>query len=179
MLIKILMVVAVLIAGILILAARKPDTFSVVRSIRIHGSAADIFAQLNDFSRWKAWSPWEKMDRTMQRNLSGADEGVGAKYEWIGNKKVGHGSMEITEAVPGQKLVIKLDFIRPFEAHNTTVFTLTREGQEVNLRWEMHGANLFMGKLMGIFMDMDKMVGKDFEECLLNLKKLVEAENKQ
>lgn len=178
MLIKIIAVIVALIAAILLFAATKPNTFSVVRSIRIHGSEADIFAQLNNFSRWKAWSPWEKMDPSMQRIISGSEEGVGAKYEWIGNKKVGHGSMEITEAVPSQKLVIKLDFLEPFEAHNTAVFTLTREGQEVNLRWEMHGPNVFMGKLMSIFMDMDKMVGKDFEEGLVNLKKLVEAENR-
>ena len=176
MLLKILIVILVLVAGLLLFAASKPDSFSVVRSINIHASEEQIFTKINNFSNWKSWSPWEKMDLDMQRTLSGPAEGLGAKYAWVGNDNVGQGSMEITESVPAKKVLIKLDFVKPFECHNIAEFNLAREGDSVKVTWEMRGPNLFIGKLMSIFTDMDKMVGKDFEAGLVNLKQIAETE---
>jgi uncharacterized protein YndB with AHSA1/START domain len=173
----ILLVIVALVAGILIYASTKPNTFSIVRKLKINASPEKVFAEINDFNRWKLWSPWETKDPAMQRTFSGAAVGVGTIYEWNGNKNVGQGRMEITESETPQKIIIKLDFFKPFEAHNIAEFTFAKEGDGTLITWEMHGPQIFMSKLMCIFMDMDKMVGNDFEAGLINLKKLAEAAN--
>jgi uncharacterized protein YndB with AHSA1/START domain len=170
----IVIVVVVIVAGLLIYASTKPDTFSFVRKLKINATPEKVFAEVNDFNRWKSWSPWETKDPAMERTFSGAASGVGAAYEWNGDKNVGQGRMEITESDAPQKIIIKLDFFKPFEAHNIAEFTFTKEGDGTLVTWEMHGPQIFMSKLMCIFMDMEKMVGKDFEAGLTNLKKLAE-----
>jgi uncharacterized protein YndB with AHSA1/START domain len=163
------------IAAVAGLAALRPNTFRVERRARVNAAPERVYSFLTDFHQWPSWSPWEKLDPAMQRSHSGAERGRGAVYEWEGNKKVGKGRMEILEAVPASRVVIKLDFFVPWEAHNTTEFTLTPVAGGTDVTWAMHGASPFMMKVMGIFMPMDKMVGKDFEAGLANLKRAAEA----
>ena len=170
----ILLLIVLVVVGVLIVAATRPDKFSVSRKIIIKASPEKIFAELNDFNRWKVWSPWEKKDPTMQRTFSGAAFGVGTVYDWNGNKNVGQGRMEIIESTEPQKIVIKLDFFKPFTAHNIAELSLTPVADGTLFNWEMHGPQVFMGKLMSIFCDMDKMIGTDFEEGLSNIKNLTE-----
>ena len=167
-------VVVLLIAALLAYAATKPDTFRVQRAASIKAPPAKIFALLNDFHRWDAWSPWEKKDPAMKRTFGAATSGKGAVYAWEGNLEVGQGRMEIAESVPPTRVAIKLDFVKPFEARNIVEFTLERKGDSTNVTWAMHGPNAYLAKVMQVFFSMDKMVGKDFETGLANLKALAE-----
>src|SRR5262249_17257950 len=143
-------------------------------ALREHESAPDkIVPHINDFHKWTAWSPWEKLDPNLKRTYSGADNGKGAIYEWEGTKKVGQGRMEIMETTPST-IKIKLDFLKPFEAHHTAEFSLEPQGDSTNITWAMIGKQPFMLKVMSVFMSMDKMVGKDFEAGLANLKGIAE-----
>jgi uncharacterized protein YndB with AHSA1/START domain len=166
----VIIVVAVLIAGVLVVAALRPDDFSVQRSASIKAPPDRIYPMLVDFRQWPSWSPWEKLDPTMTRTLGGAASGPGASYAWSGSGKVGAGRMEILDATAPAKVSIKLDFIKPFEGHNVTDFTLVPKGEQTEVTWLMHGPAPFVSKLMGLFVDMDKMIGKDFEAGLANLK---------
>ena len=166
--------VVVPVAGFLIYAATRPDSFRVQRATSIKAPPEKIFPLINDFQRWSAWSPYEKKDPTMKRTLSGAPSGKGAVYEWNGNKEVGQGRMEITETAPPSQLTLKLDFSRPFEAHNIVDFTLEPRGDTTQVTWAIHGPSPFMSKVMGIVIDMDKMIGKDFESGLADLKAISE-----
>ena len=168
-------VLAVAIAAMLILAAIKPDTFSVQRGAVMTAPPQKIFSLINDFHQWGNWSPWEIKDPAMKRSFSGAESGRGAVYAWDGNKNVGSGRMEILEASTPSKIVIKLDFFTPFEGHNTTEFTMLPQGDATSVNWVMHGPAPFMSKLMQVFMNIDKMIGKDFEAGLVNLKSLAET----
>jgi len=133
-----------------------------------------IFPHINDFHNWLAWSPWEKLDPNLKRTYSGTAEGLGTVYDWEGNKQVGKGRMEITETVPPTKITIKLDFFKPFEAHNKAEFALDKQGELTGVTWAMLGQQPFMFKVMGLFCNLDKMIGKDFEAGLANLKSVVE-----
>lgn len=172
---KILIGLAAIIVALLGYAMTKPDTFRIERSASINAAPEVIFAHLNDFRSWRAWSPWEELDPALQRTFSGAAIGAGAVYAWQGNSEVGAGRMEIVESSPASKLNIKLDFTEPFEGHNMTEFTLTPEGETTKITWAMQGPNQFIGKVMSIFIDMDSMIGKDFETGLANLKAVAEA----
>lgn len=167
-------IVVVAIAGILIYAATRPDTFRVQRSASIKAPPDRIFALINDLHAWGAWSPYEKKDPAMKRTFAGASAGKGAVYEWDGDKNVGKGRMEIIEAVPPSKVVIKLDFIKPFEGHNTAEFTLEPKGDGTTVTWAMFGPSPLMMKVMGLFMNMDNMIGNDFAAGLANLKAVAE-----
>ena len=168
-------VLAIAIAIVLILAAAKPDTFTVQRAAVVKAPPEKIFPLINDFHRWGTWSPWEGKDPGMKRTYSGTASGRGAVYAWDGNKNVGSGRMEILDASSPSKIVIKLDFLKPFEAHNTAEFTMLPQGDgATNISWVMHGPAPFMSKMMQVFMNIDSMVGKDFEIGLSNLKKLTE-----
>jgi uncharacterized protein YndB with AHSA1/START domain len=167
-------VLVLAIAIILILAATKPDRFSVQRATTVKAPAEKIFPLINDFRRWGSWSPYEHKDPVMKRSFSGAASGKGAVYAWDGNKNVGSGRMEILDATAPAKIVIKLDFFTPFEGHNTAEFTMLPQGDGTNLTWLMHGPAPFMAKIMHVFMNIDRMVGKDFEIGLANLKRLTE-----
>jgi hypothetical protein len=167
-------VIVVLVIALLVFAATKPNTFRVQRAASIKAGPEKVFANINDFHNWPAWSPWEKLDPTMKKTHSGSANGKGAVYEWDGNKKVGKGRMEITDSSPSSRVMIKLDFFRPFEAHNTAEFTLQAQGDSTNVTWAMEGQSPFMFKVMQIFMSMDKMIGKDFETGLANLKSIAE-----
>ena len=173
----ILIVIAVVVIALLAYASTRPDTFRIERSIHIAAPMLQVAEQIDDFHRWSKWSPWEHIDPTMQRKFSGAEAGVGAVYEWEGTGKVGAGRMEITEMRSGSErglISIKLDFFRPFRASNTAEFLMTPSDSGTDLSWAMFGPSPFMSRLMGVFMDMDKMVGKDFEAGLQALKKNAE-----
>jgi uncharacterized protein YndB with AHSA1/START domain len=168
-------VLTIAIAIVLILAATKPDTFSVQRAAVVKAPPENIFPLINDFHQWASWSPWENKDPGMKRTFSGTASGRGAVYAWDGNKNVGSGRMEILDASSPSKIVIKLDFFKPFEAHNTAEFTMLPQGDATtNVNWVMRGPATFMSKVMQVFMNIDSMVGKDFETGLSNLKKLTE-----
>ena len=174
MLKKIALVIVVLIAAVLLYATTRPDSFSVQRSATIKAPPEKVFAQINDFHAWQAWSPWEKLDPAMKRTHSGAAAGKGAVYAWLGNSDVGEGRMEITESVPSSKVGIKLDFITPFESSNTTLFTLQPQGDSTQVTWLMQGPAPYITKLMTVFVSMDSMIGKDFEAGLANMKAVAE-----
>jgi hypothetical protein len=169
-----LVAVVVPVAVVLALAAAKPDRFEVRRSASIQAPPEKLYPLIADFHEWAAWSPWEKIDPAMKRSHSGAPSGMGAVYEWEGNKQVGKGRMEITDAAPPSKVTIKLDFVAPFEAHHVAELSLAGRGDATDVTWAMRGASPFVMKVMGVFMSMDKMVGKDFERGLANLKALAE-----
>jgi uncharacterized protein YndB with AHSA1/START domain len=164
----------VVVAGILIYASTGPDTLRVQRTATIKAPPEKIFALINDLRSWGAWSPYEKKDPAMKRTFSGPPSGKGAVYEWDGDSNVGKGRMEITEATPPGKILIKLDFIKPFEGHNTAQFTMEPKGDNTVVTWAMYGPAVFMTKLIGIFMNMDAMIGNDFAAGLANLKAAAE-----
>ena len=168
-------IVTALIAGVLIFAATKPDTFRVQRATSIKAPPEKVFALINDFNRWGAWSPWEKKDPAMKRTFGATTSGKGATYAWEGNKDVGQGSMEIAESIPASKVALKLDFLKPFEAHNTVEFTLDSRGDTTHVTWVMQGPTPYFAKIIHVFINMDSMVGKDFEAGLANLKAAAES----
>ncbi|NOU23979.1 MAG: SRPBCC family protein [Methylotenera sp.] len=163
-----------LIAAILVYAALQPDNFRVERSISIQASPDRIFPHINDFHLWKAWSPWEQIDLAAKTTHSGAINGVGAVYEWNGNNEVGQGRMEIIESEPYSKVVMKIDFIKPFAGHNTIEFNLGSADDATKVSQAMYGTSPFISKLMCLFFSMDKMVGSKYEEGLANLKAIIE-----
>ena len=173
-LVIIAIVIAVVVAVVLILAATKPDSFRVERSAVVNAPADKVFPLIADFHEWLKWSPWEGRDPALKRTYSGAARGKGAIYAWDGNKNVGSGRMEILEATTPSKVVIKLDFLKPFEAHNTAEFTMLPQGGATSVIWVMHGPAPFMSKVMQVFMNMDRMIGRDFEAGLANLKTITE-----
>lgn len=167
-------VVVVLLVALLVFAAAKPDTFRVQRATSIKAPPEKIFALINDLHSWGSWSPYEKLDPAMKRTHSGAANGKGAVYEWEGNRNIGKGRMEITNTSPPSKVTFKLDFIKPFEAHNIAEFTLETKGDSTNVTWAMFGPSPYIAKVMSIFVSMDSMVGGQFEEGLANLKTIAE-----
>jgi hypothetical protein len=169
-----LIVLAVVV--VLVLAAREPDHFRVQRSASIAAPPDRIFPLIDDFHRWGTWSPYEHKDPDMKRTYSGAASGRGAVYEWAGNSSVGSGRMEIVESSAPSKVAIKLDFLKPFEGHNVATFTMEPAGGATNVTWVMDGPTPFVGKIMHVFINMDRMVGTDFEAGLTNLKTAAEHE---
>ena len=166
-------VIVVALAATLGYAATRPDTFRVQRTISIKAPPEKILAQVNNFHDWNSWSPYEKMDPAMKRTFSGAASGPGAVYAWDGNGDAGAGRMEIKEASPS-KTVIKLDFSKPFEASNVAEFSVDTQGDSSNVTWAMYGPAPYISKVMGLFFNMDSMIGKDFEAGLANLKTVAE-----
>ena len=167
-------IIGVVLIIVLILAASKPDTFRVQRTATVKADPGKVFPCINDFHNWVAWSPFEKLDPNMQKTFSGAASGKGAVYEWKGNSKAGMGRMEILKSSIPSKVVIKLDFLKPFEGHNTSEFKMSPKGDSTEVSWEMYGPSSFMTKIMHVFINMDKMLGKDFEAGLANLKAVAE-----
>ncbi|HEY3488134.1 MAG TPA: SRPBCC family protein [Gammaproteobacteria bacterium] len=171
----ILIIIAGSIAALLAYAAKQPDTFRIERSTSIQAPPEKIFAVLNDFRQSISWSPYEMRDPAMKRNFSGPATGKGSVYEFDGNKEVGTGRIEIMESVPPTRIVLQLDMIKPFEGSNTIEYTLRPVTDGTEVSWAMYGEAPFISKVICIFMDMDKMVGADFEKGLANLKSLVET----
>ncbi len=168
-------IVVAVIAGVLLYAATKPDSFRVQRSASIKAPPEEIFPLLNDLHQHAAWSPWEKKDPAMKRRHSGAANGEGAVYEWDGNNQIGQGRMEITESVQPSKVVMAMHFIKPFQAHNTAEFVLKPEGGTTTVTWAIYGPQPYFAKVFSLICSQDKMIGKEFEAGLATLKALVEA----
>lgn len=174
-------VVGVVLLGALVLVAlvlTRPDRFHIERSATIAAPGERIFPHIADFRQWTAWSPWEKIDPQLQRSYDGPSSGVGAGYRWTGNREIGEGAMTITEATPPRKVGIALEFIKPFRASNTATFTLAPDGAGTRVTWAMDGTNTLPGKLIGLFMSMDRMIGGQFEQGLASLKDVVERESR-
>jgi uncharacterized protein YndB with AHSA1/START domain len=173
--------IAALLAIVVFIAVvvSRPSHFHVERSARMAAPPDVVFSFINDFHRWPSWSPWEKLDPGMKREYSGAEQGKGAAYEWSGNDEVGRGSMRIIESQPPNTVAITLEFKEPWQATNATLFHIGPDADGSRVTWGMDGENGFMFKAVGLFMDMDEMVGKDFEAGLDNLARIVEAAAKQ
>ena len=171
-----LVVILLAIVILLAMAATRPDRFRIERTATIQAPPERIFPLINDFHRWPAWSPYEKKDPGMQRSYEGPAAGKGAVYGWSGNKNIGSGRMEISEATPSSRIEIQLEFFAPFKASNTAEFLFEPRGAGTLVTWAMHGRANFTNKLMGLVFNMDKMVGKDFEEGLVNLRTLAEGQ---
>jgi uncharacterized protein YndB with AHSA1/START domain len=172
---KILIGLVVILGVLAIVIALQPTDFRITRTATIAAPPATIFAQVNDFHQWDAWSPWAKLDPAMKTTFDGPAEGPGALYTWSGNNDVGEGRMTIAESHPSDLVRIKLEFLKPFAATNTTEFTFKPEGGQTLVTWTMTGTNNFPAKAFGLFMNMDKMVGGDFEKGLAQLKAVAEA----
>jgi uncharacterized protein YndB with AHSA1/START domain len=176
---KILLALLLVIVAFVVVVAFQPATYRVERSATISAPASAVYAQVNDFHKWQAWSPWAKLDPTMKQTFEGAPAGTGAVYTWAGNSEVGEGRMTITDSRPSEELNIKLEFMKPFAATTSTVFTFTPQGDKTNVRWVMTGENNFIAKGFHLFMDMDKMIGGDFEKGLAQMKAAAEEAPRQ
>ena len=179
MLTKILIAVAVIVVVLVIVVATRPSEFRVERTAVISAPAPAVFAHVNDFHRWGAWNPWAKLDPAMKQTYEGAPAGTGAIYTWAGNNEVGEGRMTLTESRPSDLIRIKLEFLRPFAATSTAKFTLKPEGDQTAVTWSMAGRNNLTAKAIHLFMDMDKMIGGQFEVGLARMKVVVETAAKQ
>jgi hypothetical protein len=162
------------VGALLAYAATRPDTFRVQRSLVVNAPAAKLFPMVNDLRQFSAWNPYEKKDPAIRISYRGAASGPGAGYDFEGNKEVGKGSIDIVDAAAPAKVTMQLTMVEPFEGRNTVEFSLVPQGQATNVTWAMHGPSPFMAKLVGVFMNMDQMIGRDFEAGLANLKTLAE-----
>ena len=171
---KVLLGFVAILAIFAIVVACQPPDFAVARSAAMAATPAAVFDQVNDFHRWEAWSPWEKLDPAMKRTFEGPSAGTGAIYSWAGNDQVGEGRMTILESRPGELVRIKLEFLKPFASTNEADFTFKGEGAQTTVAWTMSGRKNFIMKAFCMFMDMDKTVGADFEKGLAQMKAAVE-----
>jgi hypothetical protein len=173
--IGVVIAIVFIVAGLIAVVATQPEDFSVTRSATIKAPAERVFAEVNDFHKWDAWSPWAKLDPNMKTTYAGPESGQGASYSWVGNDEVGEGKMTIAESHPSQHVKIDLEFIKPFAAQSVTEFMFKPAGDATEVTWNMHGKNGFVGKAMCLVVSMDKMVGGDFEKGLAQLKTAVES----
>jgi hypothetical protein len=167
---RIFLVLGAVVVIFAVYVATRPSEYKVERSLVVNAPASEVFPRVVTFQKWTTWSPWAHLDPGMKVEYSGPKGGVGSVYYWKGNDKVGEGRMTVTGATPDRLVEIKLDFIKPWEQTSKTSFTFQPEGSGTKVTWSMTGERDFVGKLFGIFMDMDKMVGPDFEKGLLALK---------
>jgi uncharacterized protein YndB with AHSA1/START domain len=175
MLIRSIIALAAIVVVFGAVVAMQPSEFRVARSATIAASAPIVFAQVNDFKKWRTWSPYDRLDPAMKKTYEGAPAGTGASYAWIGNSQAGEGRATITESRPNDLIRIKLDFVKPFDGTAFAEFAFKPEGERTTVEWSLSGGNSFLAKAVHLFMDMDKMVGGQFEDGLTQLKSVVEA----
>jgi Polyketide cyclase / dehydrase and lipid transport len=175
MLTIILLTTSFVLAVLLLMAARQPDTFSYSRSTLISAPVADIFVRVNNLHNWHDWSPWAKLDPNAKNTFNGPTEGVGAQMTWEGNAKVGTGTMTLIQSRPNELIGFRLDFLKPLASTSTAEFSFSPEGQQTRVVWTMSGHNNFIAKLFGLLVNCEKMLGKQFDQGLANLKQLAEA----
>ncbi len=175
MLKKILIALAVIIVAFLIIVAMQPAEFRVTRSATFAASPAALFEQVNNLHKFETWNPWQKLDPNIKNTYSGPPAGVGASCSWVGNSDVGTGASTITESRPGELVRFRMDWKEPMEGTSTVDFTFKPAGYKTVVTWDMYGPNNFMGKAMGLFIDVDKMCGDQFEKGLANLNSVVAA----
>jgi Polyketide cyclase / dehydrase and lipid transport. len=174
-LVIVLAVLAVLVVVFLVVVAMQPADYRVVRTASIAAPPETVFAQVNDFHKWETWSPWAKIDPAAKFSYEGAPAGVGSVFSWAGNKQVGEGRMALTDSHPNDQIRIKLDFIKPYPSSCIQEFAFKPEGKETVVTWTMTGQKDFMSKAVCMFMNMDKMVGGDFERGLASMKSVTET----
>ncbi len=175
MLMKIVAALAVIVIGCVVFVATRPSEYRVARTVTMAAPASAAFAQVNDFHRWGAWNPWAKLDPTMKQAYEGAPAGPGAIYTWAGNKQVGEGRMTMMESRPNELVRITLEFFKPFAGTSIAEFTFRPEGDRTAVTWSMAGHVNFVAKIVHLFVDMDKMIGGNFERGLADMKSVVEA----
>ena len=169
MLKKIALALVLILGGLAVFIASRPADFRITRSRTVAAPPAAVHPYVNDFHKWAEWSPWEKLDPAMKREIAGPPAGTGATYHWVGNDQVGEGRMTITDSSQPGSIIIRLEFLKPWAATNTTQFDFSPSGSGTNVTWTMTGRHNFVSKAMCLVMDMDKMVGPDFEKGLANL----------
>jgi uncharacterized protein YndB with AHSA1/START domain len=179
MLKTILIALAVIVIVLVVVVVMQPSEFRVARSTTISAPPTAVFAQVNDFHKWEAWNPWGKIDPAVKQTYEGAPAGTGAIYRWSGNKEVGEGRMTITESRPSDLIRIQLEFFKPFAGNSIAELTFKPEGNQTAVTWSMTGTNNFMAKAIHLFINMDKMIGGQFEKGLADMKSVVEASPKQ
>jgi hypothetical protein len=175
MLKTILIALAVIVIVLVVVVVMQPSEFRVARSTTISAPPTAVFAQVNDFHKWEAWNPWGKIDPAVKQTYEGAPAGTGAIYTWSGNNEVGEGLMTIMESRPSDLIRIKLEFFKPFAGNSIAEFTFKPEGNQTAVTWSMTGTNNFMAKAIHLFINMDKMIGGQFEKGLADMKSVVEA----
>lgn len=175
MVLKILIALVVIVAVLAVVVATRPSEFRVQRTTTISAPAPVVFAQVNDFHKWEAWSPYVKRDPAMKKTFEGAPAGVGAIYTWSGNNEVGEGRTTIIESRPSELIRVQLEFVRPFAATSIAEFTFKPEGERTAVTWSLNGHNNFIAKAMGLVVNMDRMIGGDFETGLAQMKSAAEA----
>ena len=171
--------IALVVVLFLIFVASRPSEFKVARSASISGPPEVVFAHVNDLHKWEEWSPWAKMDPNAKTTYEGPAAGVGAAFAWVGNAKVGQGSMTIIESRRPELVRFRLDFLKPFKGTNTAEFTFKAEGDKTLVTWSMEGKSNFVTKLFGLFMNCDKMIGCQFEKGLADMDAVLRSEGKQ
>ena len=175
----ILLALAALVIIFVAVVASRPSDFKITRSARMSAPASAVFDQVNDFHNWEEWSPWAKLDPACRNTFDGPRAGKGAGFAWSGNKKVGEGRMTITDSRPSDLIRINLEFFRPFKATNTAEFTFNPQGNQTTVTWSMSGNANFISKAFGLFVNCDKMIGKEFEKGLASMKSIVERADSQ
>lgn len=175
----ILIGLAAILVIFLVVAAFQPADFRVSRTATIAAPAPVVFEQINNLQNWNAWSPWAKLDPNAKNTFEGPPSGVGASFAWAGNNQVGEGKMIITDSKPNELVLMRLEFIKPFAATNTTEFTFKPEGNQTVVTWSMAGKNNFIAKAMSLIMNCDKMVGGQFEQGFANLNQVVSTKTPQ
>jgi hypothetical protein len=172
---KVLIGLAAIVVAACVVVATRPSEFRVSRSAAMRAPAPVVFEQVNDFRKWEAWSPYVKRDPAMKKGFEGPPSGVGAVYTWSGNREVGAGRTTIVESRPPDLIRVQLEFERPFQGTSTAEFRFEPAGDQTRVTWTLDGRNGFMGKAVGLVVDLDRMVGGDFEKGLADLKNVVEA----
>ena len=175
MLVKILGALVVVVAGLAVVVALQPSDFRISRTATIAAPAPVVFAQVNDFHNWAAWSPWAKLDPAMRQTYEGAPTGAGAIYTWVGNREVGEGRMTVVESRPSELIRVKLDFAKPLAGTSVAEFTFRPEGDRTAVTWTMTGEKSFVAKAIHLVMSMDRMIGDQFEKGLAAMKTVAEA----
>jgi len=176
MLMKTLIALAVIVVVFVVVVATRPSEYRVARTVTISAPAPAVFAQVNDFHKWDAWNPWAKMDPAMKQTYEGAPAGTGAVYAWTGKNEVGEGRMTLMESRPHELIRINLEFLKPFAATSTAEFTFKPDGDQTAVTWSMAGKVNFVAKVIHLFVDMDTMIGGNFEKGLKEMKSVVEAQ---
>ncbi len=173
------LIIIVLVALVLTYAARQPNSFRIERSLTIHAGPEKLFPLINDFHYWETWSPWEKIDSNIKRSYDGPQQGKHAIYQWEGMGRAGAGRMEILASLPYRKIIVQLDLYKPKPALNYAEFSFDLLGTSTIVSWAMFGPAPYPYKLMSLFLNMDRILGLEFEKGLDNLKQLVEAAQKE
>lgn len=167
---------AAFVVGFVIVVAMQPAALEVERSATIEAPPEVVFEQVDDFRNWESWSPWLQEDSDAEGRFDGAERGEGAIFEWRGTDEYGAGRMTIVESRPTEYIEIKLEFFEPYESVSTTFFGFEESGGGgTDVTWSMYSEHNFMSKAISLFMDVEEMIGEDYQEGLSRLDEVVQA----